>query len=394
MTNPFTFPLDSAFDKIDYSLLEACNNDFFPQGNMSPLSIEAPPLLINNNQTKSFDMDLEVPREEEEFQYYENYSFFPEENQTYQEIIQQGPEAFQGMDFFEEIPIKQKITLYIEIDDEVYESFKKRQENGLEEEDNTSVSTKETLIGVGHSTMSLCLEGTLEGSPLSPECEWNQAFFKFVQKRPSEEKNYLKKVSPYLMDSLKQAMVSHQSSLPIPNLFESILSDLLYGKEMIMSKENELIKNLVNDELEKIRNYRPKEITSPFDLPMKKKKPAEKKSTKGKKNHSALNHMNENFVSNVFRFSKDSYPEDKDLQRLASERGVSATNFRNLTTAKLDDDIFVRKAKVRIVASGKELVSNIEYWMNGGYFENCDEKEKYLQYKQKAMCNLALDRMY
>lgn len=71
---------------------------------------------------------------------------------------------------------------------------------------------------------------------------------------------------------------------------------------------------------------------------------------------------------------------------------MSANNFRNLTKLKMDDTLLVRKAKVRIVGCGKELVNNIEYWMNDGYFGQCTEKEKYIHNKEKALTDLVLDR--
>jgi len=390
MTNPFAFPQDPAFDSIDYTLLENTDNDCLTLGHFNPLSLEAPPLLFHPDQNKNFDMDIDFQQEKNI--YHENYDFFPEE-------VPRGQDAFESQetmhlyDFQDEFPVpKTKITLIIEIDDAVYENFKRKAEKTIEEEDTTSVSTKETLVGAHHNTHTYCFEGFFEGSPQSIENEWNQALYKFTQKRPTDEKNYLSKMSHHIIDSLKANLANNPQPVPAPIVFESIISELLYGKEMLMSKEHQLIKELVNAEITKVTSYRPKEIYGTYEKPKKKKQ--EKRSILGRKNHSALNHVNENFVSNVFRFAKDNFPEDKNLQKFASERGVSATNFRNLTTAKLDDDIFVRKAKVRLVASGKELVTNVEYWMQGGYFENCEDKEKYIQYKQKALSNLALDRMY
>jgi len=388
MTNTFTFPQDSSFDNIDYELLQNVQNGYLPLENLNPLSLEAPPHLYPD-QNNNCDIDFEFNKD---LQYYEDYDFFPEELPEYQDMLQSA-EDFQAYEFLGQVPPeKTKITLYIEIDDEIYESFKRRAEKAQDDEDTASVSTKETLVGVHHSTQTHCFEGVFEGSPQNIEHEWNQVLMKFAQKRPGEEQNYLKKVSPHVSDSFRGALAQNPQPLPAPVVFESIITELLYGKEMQLSKENELIRELVTAEIEKVGSYRPKEIFNLNEMPKKKKQ--EKKAILGRKNHSALNHMNENFVSNVFRFAKDNYPGDRQLQKFASERGVSATNFRNLTTAKLDDDIFVRKAKIRLAASGKELVTNIEYWMQGGYFENCEDKEKYLQYKNKALSNLALDRMY
>jgi len=245
------------------------------------------------------------------------------------------------------------------------------------------------VVGITKNVLTCQFEGTLEGI----KQDWNGLLSKFSQKRPVGESNYLQSITPYLMDSLKENLKENQQPMPMCKVLDSLIPELLYGKEMMLSMETQFLKDLVSSELDRVRSYRPKEILDIAQCPPMKKRP-EKKAPKGRKNHSNMNHMNENYVSNVFRFAKESFPEDKNLLRIASERGVSATGFRNLTTAELNDDVLVRKAKVRIVASGEELVSNVEYWMQDGFFENCNEKEKYMQYKQKAIDNLALWRFY
>jgi len=104
--------------------------------------------------------------------------------------------------------------------------------------------------------------------------------------------------------------------------------------------------------------------------------------------------MNENYVSNVFQFAKHHYKSDKDVQKIANTRNVSAKNFKALTRNYLKDTALIRKAKTRIIASGRELIGNAEYWMKAGFFDQCTEREKYIIYKEKALTDLVLDRRY
>jgi len=319
--------------------------------------------------------------------HYEETIYSPEPIQEFHNDMF-SPTLSEQLEILLEQPRKHTFTITIEIDDTIYLHLKDKDSKGIEEE-TTSVSTKDTVIGITKNVLTCQFEGTLEGI----KQDWNGLLSQFSQKRPAGESNYLQSITPYLMDSLKENLKENHQPMPMCKVLDSLIPELLYGKEMMLSMENQFLKDLVSNELERVRNYRPKEI---FDIaqcaPIKKR--PEKKAPKGRKNHSNVNHMNENYVSNVFRFAKESFPEDKNLLRIASERGVSATGFRNLTTAELNDDVLVRKAKVRIVASGEELVSNVEFWMQDGFFENCNDKEKYMQYKQKAIDNLALWRFY
>jgi len=160
----------------------------------------------------------------------------------------------------------------------------------------------------------------------------------------------------------------------------------------MIGAERKVLKGLVDDEMNHMRNNRPERMVTEDDLTIQKRK--EKKAHKGNRNSSNANHLNENYVSNIFQFAKRNYPEDKEIIRIGNERNVSANNFRNLMTAKLTDDLMTRKAKARIQGSGKELVGNIEYWMKDGYFEQCADREKYIMRKEKALRDLALTGNY
>lgn len=107
-----------------------------------------------------------------------------------------------------------------------------------------------------------------------------------------------------------------------------------------------------------------------------------------------MNHMNENYVSNIFQFSKQNFENDRELQRIANTRNVSAANFKKITRINLADTALVRKSKMRILNSGRELVTNIENWMNAGYFGQCTDREKYIRFKEKALSDLVLERPF
>ena len=390
MSNPENFHNSpSPFDNIDYSILDSANIFTGDPDSHCAQNLDSPGFELASPFEKDDCMDLETTPGN-----YEETIYSPNLIPDYRDDMFSVTESEQ-LELYDEIfkaPKKvHTFTITIEIDDEIYLQMKEKNSNSLEEE-TASVSTKDTVIGITKNVASFKIEGTLDGISEGIKNDWSAILSNFAQKRPADETNYLQRLTPHLMASLKETLQDNQQPLPMVKMLDSMIPELLYGKEMMLSQENEFLKNLVMSELDKVRNYRPKEMFQIGQEPERKR--PEKKAPKGRKNHSNVNHMNENYVSNVFRFAKESFPEDKSLLKIASERGVSATGFRNLTTAGLNDDILVRKAKVRIVASGEELVSNIEYWMQDGFFENCSDKEKYMQYKQKAIENLALWRFY
>jgi len=171
-----------------------------------------------------------------------------------------------------------------------------------------------------------------------------------------------------------------------------IVKELLYKKEQMISEERKVLDQMVEEDMTDVRGSRmdvkvkEEEVMSTY----KRKIPVNPAGSKGRKNKSNLNHINENYVSNIFQFAKRNYLEDKELQKVANERNVSALNFRRLMAVKLTDDIMTRKAKSRIVGSGRELLSNVEAYMTEGYFEQCADREKYIWNKEKALRDLAL----
>jgi hypothetical protein len=219
----------------------------------------------------------------------------------------------------------------------------------------------------------------------------NQKVMNFVLQRPDEEKEYIKRVMPMLLSSIRQI----QAQAPIPlndDLIGSILKELLYKKELMIGEERNFLRGVVDDEMSALRDSRPTLGITEDDLMVQKRK--EKRAAKGNRNTSTVNHFNENCVSNVFQFAKRNYPQDKDVQRIGNERNVSATNFKKMMKPTLNDDVFSRKAKARIVANGQELIGNIENWMPAGYFEQCADREKYILNKEKAIRDLGLSGQY
>ncbi len=221
--------------------------------------------------------------------------------------------------------------------------------------------------------------------------EINQKVMNFVLQRPDEEKEYIKRVMPLLLTSIKQI----QAQAPIPlndDLIGAILKELLYKKEMMIGEERNFLRGMIGDEMSAFNASRPTIGVTEDDLMVQKRK--EKRAAKGNRNTSTLNHLNENYVSNVFQFAKRNYPQDKDVQRIGNERNVSAANFKRMMKPTLNDDVFSRKAKARIAGNGQELIGNIENWMSAGYFEQCADREKYILHKEKALRDLALAGQY
>jgi hypothetical protein len=221
--------------------------------------------------------------------------------------------------------------------------------------------------------------------------EINQKVMNFVLQRPDEEKEYIKRVMPMLLSSIRQI----QAQAPIPlddNLIGSILKELLYKKELMIGEERNFLRGMIGDEMSAFTTSRPTIGVTDDDLMVQKRK--EKRAAKGNRNTSTLNHLNENYVSNVLQFAKRNYPQDKDVQRIGNERNVSAANFKKMMKPTLNDDVFSRKAKARIAGNGQELIGNIENWMSAGYFEQCADREKYILHKEKALRDLALAGQY
>lgn len=221
--------------------------------------------------------------------------------------------------------------------------------------------------------------------------ELNQKVMNFVLQRPDEEKEYIKRVMPLLLSSIKQILASAPIQLN-DELIGTILKQLIYGKEVMLAKERDFFRTMVGDEMNAFRESRPTTMVTEDDLNVQKRK--EKRAAKGNRNTSSLNHLNENYISNMFQFAKYNYPQDKEVQRIGNARNVSATNFKKMIKPSLNDDIHTRKAKARIEGNGQELIGNIENWMTAGYFEQCADREKYIHNKEKALRDLALSGHY
>jgi hypothetical protein len=224
-------------------------------------------------------------------------------------------------------------------------------------------------------------------SAFDVEIDLTKRAMKFLKAQPEEEKAYIKKILPLLLGSLKEIYKHHK--LPLNDqIVGVILKELLSRKKTMMGNERQVFSKVIGNEIEDLRRYRPDEMVTEDDLGMLNRK--EKIAPKGNRNASNLNHLNENYVSNIFQFAKRNYPEDKEIQKLGNERNVSASNFRKLVSTKLTDSLLTRKAKARITECAKELIGNIEFWMKDGYFEQCADREKYIWHKEKALKDLAL----
>jgi len=212
--------------------------------------------------------------------------------------------------------------------------------------------------------------------------------FEISRNKSKQEKEYIEMALPYLIFSLQEAF--HKSCPTLTDdMIESALDQLLEGKKATLGAEAGFMKKMLEEDVKEIKKDRPIEPIDEDDLNLNYRKT--KKMFKGNKNNSNLNHVNENYVSNIFQFAKKNFPEDRELQRLSNERNVSAINFRRMMKGRLTDSFLTRRAKSRIIESGKELVSNVEYWMKEGYFDQCNEREKYISQKQKALTDLALE---
>jgi len=258
-----------------------------------------------------------------------------------------------------------------------------------EQEEVQSVSTKDSMFAdFNNEEFSLSPDGNqFYGTPSDTETELATKVWSLVRTLPEEEKAYIKKIFPLLLESVKETLTNYQFPLN-DEIVRVILQQLLYGREQIVGAEKQALNRIIQNEDAEIRSQRPNQMVTEEDLSTRNRK--DKKAVKGHRNGSSMNHFNENYVSNIFQFAKRNYPEDREVQRIASARNVSALNFRRLIRPNITDDAATRKAKARIIESGRELVGNIEYWMKDGYFEQCADREKYIHYKEKALRDLAL----
>lgn len=255
-----------------------------------------------------------------------------------------------------------------------------------------SISTKDSAFGGISSNENDALSFTTDyySTPETPcelESELNMRAMRCLQDCNDEEAQYIEKILPMLLASLKEIYQNYQ--LPLDDeIVRTILKELIIGKGKMLGDEQRAFRNIVNDESNGIQTFRPHKKVESNNLTVMTRK--EKKATKGNRNTSSMNHFNENYVSNIFQFARRNFPEDREVQRIGNERNVSAANFRRILRTRMDDDIMTRKAKARIAGVGRELVENIEYWMTEGYFEQCSDREKYIHHKEKALRDLAL----
>jgi hypothetical protein len=312
----------------------------------------------------------------------------------------QGDPYFTPMSFSEKAEPEEETHTFLPIriqnqnEEAVYENERSECCHSDMMEEVASVSTMDSMFYTSKEsdTLSYTTEDQIFGdSNFDLEAELRPKVWNFLHSRPDEEKAYILKVFPLLLEALKELYT--KNFMPLTDeIVSSILKDLLYGKELMIGAERQVFRDMVDQEMTDMRNSRPDQMVTDDDLMIQKRK--EKKAYKGNRNTSNLNHLNENYVSNIFQFAKRNYPFDREVQKLGNERNVSALNFRNSMAAKLTDDLMARKAKARIRGNGRELVGNIEYWMKDGYFDQCADREKYIFHKEKALRDLALTSQY
>jgi len=262
----------------------------------------------------------------------------------------------------------------------------------LEQEEIGSVSTRESIISgfnIDNDSLSVVFEDDSSGINISEiHARVKARASEITRNKSKQEKEYIEMAFPYLIFSLQEAFLKSCPTLT-DDMIESALDQILEGKKATLGAEIGFIRKMLEEDIKDIQKDRPMEPIDEDDLNFNYRNT--KKIFKGNKNNSNLNHVNENYVSNIFQFAKKNFPEDRELQRMANERNVSAINFRRMMKGRLTDSFLTRRAKARIIESGKELVSNVEYWMNEGYFDQCNEREKYIAQKQKALTDLALE---
>jgi len=146
-----------------------------------------------------------------------------------------------------------------------------------------------------------------------------------LRERSYEEKAYIEKIFPMLLNSVQEVLANNQ--LPLNNdIIAAIVNELLSSKQALLAAERGAMESLTEQEMEDISYDRPEEMITEEELAVSTRK--EKRAIKGNRNGSSVNHLNENYVSNIFQFAKRNYPEDKEIQRIGNERNVSALNFK------------------------------------------------------------------
>jgi hypothetical protein len=263
------------------------------------------------------------------------------------------------------------------------------------EEELASISTKESFFtGFPNIDSEYLSQGFEDTYSTFAEIEFRvQAkALEMAKNKTRQEREYIEQILPMAIEALKSVCAECSCNTLTDSMIENILIELLESRKALLGAEAQLLKSLVGREIEDIQKERPCQAIGEDDLNLNRRKA--RKTFKGNKNNSTLNHVNENYVSNIFQFAKKNFPEDQELQRLANERNVSALNFRRFMHCRMTDSALRRRAKARMLESGKELLNNVEYWMSEGYFDQCTEREKYIAQKQKALIDLALDEKY
>jgi len=258
-------------------------------------------------------------------------------------------------------------------------------------EEATSVSTKPSPMMAIHDAELEEIPLKLEENSMAQsnqDLETKAKALKLVGHKTKDEIEYIRSVLATLLRSCREVSTNGPELDDV--IFEPLLLNLLESKKVMAERENQSIREMVADEINELTAGRPRQAIEEEDLGFNKRKV--KKMLKGNKNSSSLNHVNENYVSNIFQFAKKNFPEDKEVRKIANERNVSASNFKKLMAIKLIDTAVVKRAKYRIMEGGRELLNNIEYWMNEGYFVQCNDREKYIAHKQKALYDLGLEK--
>jgi hypothetical protein len=397
--SPFSVEYDNQYPRQPtWEDFLQCNHDrtfvyetpFIQDGGFTTLEGPAPVSEI------MFEKPIEAPQPmemEEEFISYANENTFSPDYEFFSTIGE-------GDDFPEFTPENYDELIARQAQQEAYNGYENSEcsrchSDEEEEEEVGSISTMDSRFADSFldeaNSYTNWENNSIADQTFDADNEINQKVMNFVLQRPDEEKEYIKRVMPMLLSSIRQI----QAQAPIPlddNLIGALLKELIYKKELMIGEERNFLRGMIDDEMSAFRASRPTAGIAEEDLMVKKRK--DKRAAKGNRNTSAVNHFNENCVSNIFQFSKGNYPEDKDVQRIGNERNVSATSFKKMMKPTLNDDLFSRKAKARITANGQELIGNIENWMNAGYFEQCADREKYILQKEKAIRDLGLSGQY
>lgn len=243
----------------------------------------------------------------------------------------------------------------------------------------------------GHIPIKL-EENLTASNSVTIELKIKAAVSRILETKSREEAEYIFGIFSSLVVALDQICSKQELEYLNDTFLERMISQLIENEKNNSFNETMAIKTLVKDELKNLPLERPETVIENEALSMNRRKV--KKILKGNKNSSSLNHINENYVSNIFQFAKKYFPDDKEIQRIANERNVSAVNFKRLVRIKLGDSALLKRAKLRIKEIGNELLGHIEYWMSEGYFDQCNEREKYIINKEKALVDLGLDSHY